>query len=136
MGSESKSVSRNGNEPWKPMHEYQEGDVAIRQECIPVGCVPPTAVAVRGAISTRHSPPSRSRTPPPWSMHPPDQAPPGPGTPRDQTLREQAHPPVNRITDTCKNITFPQLRLRAVIMLRMSATYLYLRVVYILHLKI
>ena len=24
------------------------------------------------------------------------------------------HPPVNRITDTCKNITFPQLRLRAV----------------------
>ena len=24
-------------------------------------------------------------------------------------------PPVNRITDTCKNITFPQLRLRAVI---------------------
>ena len=25
-----------------------------------------------------------------------------------------AHPPVKRITDTCKNITFPQLRLRAV----------------------
>ena len=24
------------------------------------------------------------------------------------------HPPVNRITDSCKNITFPQLRLRAV----------------------
>ena len=25
------------------------------------------------------------------------------------------HPPLNRITDMCKNITFPQLRLRAVI---------------------
>ena len=25
------------------------------------------------------------------------------------------HPPVNKVTDTCKNITFPQLRLWAVI---------------------
>ena len=47
------------------------------------------------------------------------QAPPTP--PQDQTTpppREQAPlPPVNRITDTCKNITFPQLRLRAVIII-------------------
>ena len=28
----------------------------------------------------------------------------------------QTPPPVNRMTDRCKNITFPQLRLRAVIM--------------------
>ena len=26
------------------------------QECIPVGCVPPAAVAVRGGGSTRHPP--------------------------------------------------------------------------------
>ena len=45
----------------------------------------------------------------PWDQAPPqDQAPPWDQTPWDQA------PPVNRITDTCKNITFPQLRLRAV----------------------
>ena len=42
--------------------------------------------------------------------------PPGPGTPLSRTR----HPPVNRITDTCKNITFPQLRLRAVKMTNKS----------------
>ena len=59
------------------------------QECIPVGCgsVPHAAVAVEG-VSTRH--PLREQTPP------------GAGI-----------PPMNRITDTCKNITFKQLRLRA-----------------------
>ena len=36
-----------------------------KQECIPVGCVPPAAVAVQG-VSTRH---------------PREQTPPGPGTP-------------------------------------------------------
>ena len=35
---------------------------------------------------------------PPWTRNPLDRDP----------------PPVNRITDRCKNITFPQLRLRAV----------------------
>ena len=29
-------------------------------------------------------------------------------------LHAGIHPPMNRITDRCKNITFPQLRLRAV----------------------
>ena len=37
-----------------------------KQECIPVGWVPPTAVAVLGGVSTRH---------------PPGAEPPGPGTP-------------------------------------------------------
>ena len=81
------------------------------QECIPVGCVPSAAVAV-GGVYTRHPrdqtpPPSRhlpgSRHNPPPRSKPPGTKPPGVGT-----------PPVNRITDTCKNITFPQLRLRAV----------------------
>ena len=66
--------------------------IRIKQECIPVGCVPPAAVAVGGSPSGT----------------PRDQTPPGPG--QNPTL------PMNRITDTCKNITFPQLRLRAVIM--------------------
>ena len=53
-----------------------------------------------GGVSTRHPPRTRPREP----GTPPDQTPLGPGTP----------PPVNRIRDTCKDITFPQLRLRAV----------------------
>ena len=76
------------------------------QECIPVGCVPPTAVAVGGGL--HHAPPREQTTP--------DQAPPQTGTPREQTPPRSRHSPVNRITDTCKNITFPQLRLRAVMM--------------------
>ena len=55
---------------------------AIRQECIPVGCIPPALYRTRGG-----------------------------GSLPDRDLP----PPVNKITDRCKNITFPQLRLRAVI---------------------
>ena len=67
------------------------GKYLAKQECIPVGCVPPAL--------------------PPGTRHPL-----GPGTPRNQTPLVPGTPPhVNRITDTCKNITFPQLRLRAVI---------------------
>ena len=40
--------------------------------------------------------------------------PPGPGTPAGADPPGAGTPPMNRITDTCKNITFPQLRLRAV----------------------
>ena len=46
---------------------------------------------------------------PPRTRHPP-----GPGTPQDQTAPQgtrpldQAHPPVNRMTDRCKHITLPQ----------------------------
>ena len=73
------------------------------QESIPVGCVPPAAVAVRGS---RHTP----RTRPPLDQAPPqEQAPPqGAGTPPDQP------PPVDRHTSV--NILLcPKLRLRAVI---------------------
>ena len=61
----------------------------LQQECIPVGCVPPAAVAILGGLHqappprSRHPPdqaPHQSRHPPdqapPWSRHPPDQAPP------------------------------------------------------------
>ena len=47
----------------------------LQQEYIPVGCVPPVAVAVRG-VSTRH---------PPGADPPRDQAPPGADTPQEQT---------------------------------------------------
>ena len=48
---------------------------------------------------------------PPRSRHPPDQAPPGSRLPPEQApRREQALPPVDRITDACENITLPQLR--------------------------
>ena len=56
----------------------------------------------------------------PGGLHqaPPGPDPPGPGTPpgtRHPPGSGPPPPPVNRITDTCKNITFPQLRLWAVI---------------------
>ena len=77
---------------------------AKEQECIPVGCVPPAAVAVSTPPGARHppglgTPPSLGPgTPPPW-----DQAsPPGPG---------KHPPPLNRMTDGCKNITLPQTSL-------------------------
>ena len=99
-----------------------------KQECIPVGCVPPAAVAICGEGSASvHA-----------GMHPtgcgpgdPPRCgpgePPGVGleTPPGQTpqtppwvwawkpARHAGMPPlspVNRITDTCKNITLPQLR--------------------------
>ena len=54
---------------WKPLelHDYLKN--LVEQECIPVGCVPPAAVAVMGSLH------------PPWnrhpfqSRHPPEQAP-------------------------------------------------------------
>ena len=46
-----------------------------------------------GGVSTMHPP---GPAPPPRTMHP---APPG-----------TRHPPVNRITHACENITLPQLR--------------------------
>ena len=76
------------------------------------------------------SPGSLHQTPPragtPCHRHRPEQAPPlgadppgpdlpGPGTPPSRYPPGPGPPPVNKITDTCKNITFPQLRLRAVI---------------------
>ena len=72
------------------LKQYEHFD---RQECIPVGCIPPAAVAV-------------------WEgLH---QAPPGPGIPQDQVPLDQAPPrtrhppPVDRMTDRCKHITLPQ----------------------------
>ena len=67
-----------------------------KQECIPVGCVPPTAVAVPGG-----SPPG---TPLGAGTPPPEQA------PQPHPPEHAASPPVDRITDACENIALPQLR--------------------------
>ena len=58
----------------------------------------------------RQAPPSGPGIPPHDQAPLRARHPPGAGTPQGPGT----HPPVNRITDTCKNITFPQLRLRMV----------------------
>ena len=52
--------------------------------------------------------PPRTRPPPPDQAPAPDQAPLGPDPPRPGTPQDQAPPPVNRMTNRCKNITLPQ----------------------------
>ena len=80
---------------------------------------PPLEQAPPGSRPPRAGTP-RDQTPP-WSRHPPgpdtlwSRHSPGAGTPPEQAPPRDQTPPVNRIKDTCKNITFPQLRLRAVI---------------------
>ena len=54
-----------------------EIEINYEQECIPVGCVPSAAVAVRGGLH-QAPPPSRH---PPGAGTPPGTRPPGPGTP-------------------------------------------------------
>ena len=53
---------------------------SFKQECIPVGCVPPALYCTGGLPD---------RDPPAWT----------------ETLLDRD--PLNRITDRCKNITFP-----------------------------
>ena len=98
-----------------------------KQECISVGCVPPEAVAIRG-VSTRHPLPPRREEAPPGRKHPPPggstpsggSTPPGESTPprrkhppggsthpKEAPTQEDA-PPVNKMTNRCKNITLPQ----------------------------
>ena len=83
-------------------------EIVKKQECIPVGCVPPTAVAIQG-VSTRHPPTTGTppRTRHPWTRHPPgSRHPPGPGTPRTRHLPGPGTP--RGQTHACKHITLPQ----------------------------
>ena len=72
-------------------HSFLSEPICYQQECIEVGCVPSAAVAVRGGGVC---PEDVSRGGLPWGG---------------------VHPPVDRMTDACENITFPQLLLRTVI---------------------
>ena len=123
----SHQLSSKGN------RHYCSGDYLsnfMKQECIPVGCILPTAVAIGGVCLSAcwDTPPSwvwAWRPPWVWAWSPPGC---GPGnlqdmldtTPQDPLQGMLGyhlqcmlgyHPlPVKRITDTCKNITLPQLR--------------------------
>ena len=83
-------------------------EIFVKQECIPVGCVLSAAVAIcRGGLPQcmlGYTPWAWAWTPP-WADTP---------TPLGLGL-DTPNPTVNRMTDRCKNITFPQLRLRTVI---------------------
>ena len=97
------------------LRSYAWENIWTIKECIPVGCVPPAAVAVWGG-----SPPGTL----PWTMHVPlgpgtplplDQAPPRPGTPLDQAPPGPDTPPApgpplstEFLTHACENITLPQ----------------------------
>ena len=106
----------------------EQGKQIEEQECIPVGCVPPTAVAVCwGDICLSacwDTPPWAWVWTPPWAWawtprawtppkcghgHPPcvglDTWPPS-QPPQLPPWSGPKHPLVNRMTDRCKNITF------------------------------
>ena len=79
-----------------------EVNILLKQESIPVGCVPSAAVAVKGGDVCPGGPPGGSVCLPKGVYHVTCDA------------CWDTPPSVNRITDRCKNITFPQLRLREV----------------------
>ena len=87
------------------------------QECIPVGCILPSGGSPPG---TPEPEPPKDQTPlgpePPGTRPLPEAGtnPLGPDPIQKQEPPRIRHPPMNRITDTCKNITFPQLCLWAV----------------------
>ena len=74
-----------------------------QQECIPVGCVPPAhwpyLVISHACPPQPHTPPATMHTPP-WPCMPPYNH----ACPPTTTHA----PPVNRMTNRCKNITLPQ----------------------------
>ena len=112
----------------------------IQQECIPVGCVPAarrpyTGVCIpargvlpawpRGVFSLS-GPGGQFSLPGPGGFSLPGQGGfslPGPGgfsLPGQGVLPAWRHPPVNRITHTCKNITLATTSLRPVITTNMN----------------
>ena len=70
------------------------------QECIPVGCVPSAAGRLGGRVSVGGCPPGGVC--------------PGGCLPGGVCLGGAHLPPVDRMSDACENITFPQLLLRTV----------------------
>ena len=85
------------SDPIQSMLPFDQMNAIHQQECIPVGCVPSTTVAVCfGGVSST-PPPPRSRHPP--GARPPEQAPRGPGTPPDQA------PPLETCCKACWDTT-------------------------------
>ena len=104
--SSANKAAHSGFETPRECHEKKK----IQQECIPVGCVPSAAVAMcipaytgQGGVSQHAL--GRGVYP---SMHWA-----GGCLPRRVCVSQHAlgkHPPLNRMTDRCKNITLPELR--------------------------
>ena len=89
----------------------------IKQECIPVGCVPPAAVAVRWGSPPCNPPPSPRPDPPPTTRQPPGTRHPLGPDPQDQAPPGTRHPPpVDRHTPV-NILPCPKLRLRPVIII-------------------
>ena len=88
----------------------------IKQECIPVGCVLSAALAVSPATHAPCHACQLHHATSPFAIHTPfaTHAPFITHGPSFAT-HDPAPLPLNRITDMCKNITFPQLLLRTVI---------------------
>ena len=107
-----------GGVQFRNIKEILRSGTTLQQECIPIGCVPPAAVAV-GVSASVHAgiPPSVClETPWMWAWRPARHAgipPPWKPAARHAGIPPAMHagipPPVNRITDTCENITLPQL---------------------------
>ena len=96
-------------------------DLILKQECIPVGCVPPAAVTVGGIGFHQVPPPPTS--PPQDQAPPPRPYPPGTGPPGTRHPRGQ-----NSWHTLLKILTCPKLRLRAVIKkLLMGKTQMFLK---------
>ena len=107
-----------------------------KKECIPIGCVPPTSVAILGCVwqtppgqtPPHRNPLGRHPTPSPWADTPWADFAPGQIPPPGQYTPTQLHvgiltpahcmlgytPWTEEMTHACENITFPQLLLRAV----------------------
>ena len=80
-------------------HHQTQYDITswiLKQECIPVGCVPPAAVGVRGVPGPGglHQAPPPDQTSPPGAGTPPGPDPPGAGTP---PLWTESHTPVETL---------------------------------------
>ena len=105
---------------WRPIHTDQKRERKDqRQECIPVGCVPPAHWSyLRISSYPTHTPPPPTPIPgatmhPPRSNHasPPEQPctpPPRATTHAPPPEQPRTPPSVNRMTNRCKNITLPQ----------------------------
>ena len=77
------------------------GNIWRKQECIPVGCVPPASVVVGGCLLMTDGGVCPGEGVSAWEVYTPC------------PLHAMIHPPWTEwLTDGCKNITFPQLRLR------------------------
>ena len=92
-------IHQKGEKNYYFHENYLKETNYFRQECIPIGCLPSAAVAVSGRVSSiggclpRVVCLGKVYTPGPRGRHP--------------------HP-VDRMTDTCESITFPQLLLLTV----------------------